>query len=174
MVETKRLIIRPLTADELISHLNSPNDLAKKLGLTPSQSLIDNETKEAIKNDLLPNIADPSKDPNFYTMWIIIEKSKMAIIGGVCFHGEPNEKGEVEIGYGTDLEFRNKGYMTETITGLVKWTQKNIKVRSIIAETEDTNVSSIRVLEKNGFILNKRNGKTIIYKLSTKNRFLPL
>jgi RimJ/RimL family protein N-acetyltransferase len=114
-----------LTAEELKKHLDSPFDFAQELGLIPSQSLIDNETREAILNNLLPNITDTTKDSDFYTMWILIEKAKKAIIGGICFHGEPNEKCKVEIGYGTDLEFRNKDYMTESISGLIHWIREN-------------------------------------------------
>ena len=61
----------------------------------------------------------------------MIEKSNKAIIGGICFHGEPDENGQVEIGYGTDEEFRNKGYMTETISGLVDWTRENKTIKAI-------------------------------------------
>jgi len=53
MIETKRLIIKPLSCDELQKYINSPNELAKDLGLIPSQVLIDNETQNAILNDLL-------------------------------------------------------------------------------------------------------------------------
>src|SRR5512133_1217390 len=130
MIETKRLFIKPLTAEELKRHVESPNDFAQDLGLIPSQSLIDNETKKAILNDLLPNITDILKDSDFYTMWILIEKVEKAIIGGICFHGEPNEMGEAEIGYGTDLAFRNKGYMTESISGLVHWLRENKDVKA--------------------------------------------
>lgn len=165
MIETKRLLIKPLTAEELKRHIVSPDDFALELGLIPSQSLIDNETKDAILNDLLPNIIDITKDPDFYTMWILIEKVKKAIIGGICFHGEPNEKGEVEIGYGTDLEYRNKGYMTESISGLIHWIRENKNVRSITAETENTNISSIKVLEKNGFKLIQQSDNSVILKL---------
>ncbi|HEX2958086.1 MAG TPA: GNAT family N-acetyltransferase [Chitinispirillaceae bacterium] len=165
MIETKRLLIKPLTAEELKRHFDSPDDFAKEIGLIPSQSLIDNETREAILKDLLPNIADTTKDSLFYTMWIVIEKSKNAIIGGICFHGEPDEKGDVEIGYGTDLEYRNKGYMTETISGLVQWIRENKKVTSITAETEHTNISSIKVLEKNGFKLYQQSDNFLIMKL---------
>ncbi|HEX2968281.1 MAG TPA: GNAT family N-acetyltransferase [Bacteroidales bacterium] len=168
MIETKRLFIKPLTAEELKRHIDSPVDFAQDLGLIPSQSLIDNETKEAILNDLLPNITDISKDSDFYTMWILIEKVKKAIIGGICFHGEPNEMGEVEIGYGTDLTFRNKGYMTECISGMVHWLQENKDVKAIVAETENTNISSIIVLEKNDFRMIQQNNNSVIYKLEIK------
>ena len=165
MIETKRLLIKPLTAEELKKHIDSPNTFAQELGLIPSQSLVDDETREAILKDLLPNIVDTAKDPHFYTMWIVIEKSEKAIIGGICFHGEPDEKGEVEIGYGTDSGYRNKGYMTEIISGMIQWTRDNKKVKSITAETDNTNISSIKVLEKNAFKLIQENDNSVFLRL---------
>lgn len=165
MIETKRLLIKSLTAEELKKHVNSPHIFAQELGLTPSHALIDNETRDAILNDLLPYITDTAKDVDFYTMWILIEKDKKAIIGGICFHGEPNEKNEIEIGYGIDSEFRNKGYMTESISGLIHWIRENKDVRSIIAETATTNISSIKVLEKNDFKVIQQCENSMILKL---------
>ena len=168
MIETKRLIIKPLSCEELKKHINLPNELAKDLGLVPSQLLIDKDTQEAILNDFLPNIENSNKDPLFYTMWIVIEKSKKAIIGGICFHGEPSENGEVEIGYGTDDEYRNQGYMTETIAGLVLWIRNNQNVKTIKAETDNENISSVRVLEKNNFKICERNDNSVILELGLK------
>jgi RimJ/RimL family protein N-acetyltransferase len=165
MIETERLILKPLSYDELVKHLKSPDELAKDYGLIPSESLIDKETQDAILNDLLPNLSDEKKDPLFYTMWIVIEKSKNAIIGGICFHGEPDENGEVEIGYGTDDDYRNRGYMTETITGLIRWLKDNTKVKIIKAETDSSNKSSIRVLEKNDFRIFQQIDNSLIFKL---------
>ena len=151
MIETERLLIKPLLEEELIKHIKFPDELAKELGFKPSKALIDEETQEAIINDLLPNIVDPNKDSLFYTMWIIIEKKEKAIIGGICFHGQADKHGEVEIGYGIDDEYMNKGYMTETIQSLLTWLEKRKDVRIVKAETEQTNISSIRVLGKTGF-----------------------
>ncbi len=168
MIETKRLILRPLSLDELTKHIKSPDELAKDLGLAPSKALVDAETQEAILNDLLPNLEDKNKDPLFYTMWIVIEKSNKAIIGGICFHGEPDENGQVEIGYGTDEEFRNKGYMTETISGLIEWTRENKNIKAIKAETKSTNISSIRVLERNNFKKISQTENSVILQLLLK------
>jgi [ribosomal protein S5]-alanine N-acetyltransferase len=165
MIETKRLLIKPLSSDELKKLIESPSDLADEMGLIPSQSLIDKEARNAILNDLLPNLSDPEKDASFYTMWIVIEKLKKAIIGGICFHGEPDENGEVEIGYGIDNNYMNKGYMTETISGIINWIRNKKEVRIIKAETDSSNISSIRVLEKNGFELVQQNDNMIILKL---------
>jgi [ribosomal protein S5]-alanine N-acetyltransferase len=165
MIETKRLVIKPLSYDELRKHVESPGELAVEMGLIPSQSLIDKETQEAINNDLLPYMTDPNKDSLFYTMWIVIEKKTKAIIGGFCFHGEPDDNGEVEIGYGIDIDFRNSGYMTETIDGFVHWIRNNKKARVIKAETDPFNISSVRVLEKNGFTVFQQDENKMILKL---------
>lgn len=113
-------------------------------------------------NDLLPFLADSDKDPLFYTIWIVIEKMQKAIIGGICFHGEPDANGEVEIGYGIDVGYRNKGYMTETVAGLIDWLKSIKKVRVIRAETDPFNISSVRVLEKNGFKIFRQTEKMIL------------
>lgn len=164
MIETERLLIKPLLAEELIKHIKFPDELARELGFKPSKALIDEETQEAIINDLLPNILDPNKDSLFYTMWIIIEKKEKAIIGGICFHGQANEIGEVEIGYGIDKEYMNKGYMTETIQSLLHWLGKRDDIRMVKAETEKSNISSIKVLEKSGFKLFNQEEDMLIFK----------
>lgn len=165
MIETQRLFIKPLTAEELKKHLDSPSGLARELGFIPSQSPMDEETKDAIRSHLLPHIEDTTKDMHFYTMWIIVEKAEKAIVGGICFHGEPDESGEVEIGYGMDEAYRNKGYMTETIAGLIRWIGQNTGVRSIIANTGSTNLSSVNVLEKNGFKRIQQHDDTLLLRL---------
>jgi hypothetical protein len=157
MIETERLLIKPLTAKELNLVVNSPVNFAKGLGVIPSYTLIDKETKEAIVNDLLPNVDNPSKDYLFYTMWTIIWKEEKAIVGAICFHGEPDENGKVEIGYGTDIKYRNNCFMTEAIAGVIHWIQKNKNVKAIMAETDKSNFASVKVLEKNNF----KKGKTI-------------
>lgn len=168
MIRTKRLMIKPLTCDELKKHIASHEELANGMGLIPSQTLADENTKEAIINDLLPNLEDSNKDPLFYTMWMIIEKNKRAIVGGICFHGEPDKNGEIEIGYGTDYQYRNKGIMTEAIAGLIQWLKNCSGVKKIRAKTEADNISSVRVLEKNHFNVFQSKDDSVILKLELK------
>ncbi len=165
MIETKRLAIKPLNSDQLEKYINSPDELAADLGLIPSLVPMPDEVKDAIRNDLLPMISDPTKDTLFYTFWIIVEKSRSAIVGGICFHGEPDENGEVEIGYGIDEPFQNRGYMSETIAGLTRWVSENNRAKVIKAETESNNIASIRVLEKNGFKVSPQIDDALILKL---------
>ena len=73
------------------------------------------------------------------------------MIGDLCIVGEPNSKGEIEIGYGTYDEFQGKGYMTEIVGGIIEWAKKQIIVQAITASTDKTNTASFKVLEKNNF-----------------------
>lgn len=69
----------------------------------------------------------------------------------VCFQGEPNEQGEIEIGYGTYEKHQGKGYMTEAVKGMLDWAAKQENVKAIIATTDKTNIASYTILEKNAF-----------------------
>jgi RimJ/RimL family protein N-acetyltransferase len=74
------------------------------------------------------------------------------MVGDLCFVGEPNADGEIEIGYGTYEDYRQRGFMTEAVGGMIGWAKKQPHIRSIIASTEKNNRASSSVLEKNGFI----------------------
>ena len=97
-------------------------------------------------------VADKTKNYLYSTLWSIISKEKNIMVGDLCFIGEPNANGDVEIGYGTYDEFRRQGFMTEALGGIVKWVESQSHVVSIIATTEKSNIASFTVLEKNNFI----------------------
>lgn len=165
MIETDRLIIRPLNFKELEMLASNPLAFAGELSLSVSKSLTEEETLEAIRNDLLPFLSDGDKNASFYTMWVIIAKQQQAIYGGFCFHGAPDEQGEVEIGFGIDNEFRNKGYMTETLSGILRWAKNEQAIKAVKAITETSNFAAIQVLKKSKFeCLNQSDGMlTMIY-----------
>lgn len=55
------------------------------------------------------------------------------MVGDLCFMGEPGESGEIEIGYGTYEEFRQKGYMTEAVGGMIQWAHGQPGVYAVLA-----------------------------------------
>ena len=151
MLETERLILKPLTYGQLIKYIQCDNSLEKELNLNETSRTISPELKEAFENTILPNVADKSKNYLYSTLWTAISKSDNKMIGDICIIGEPNTDGEIEIGYGTYDEFQNKGYMTEIVWGIIQWTKTQPEVKSIIASTDKTNIASSKVLEKNKF-----------------------
>ena len=151
-IETERLIIIPLSYEQLIKYMRCDNSLEDELNLGSTTRTISDELKEALEQAILPNVADRSKDYLYSTIWTAISIAENKMVGDICIYGEPNEDGEVEIGYGTYNESQNKGFMTEIVEGVVDWLKTQGKARKVCASTEKTNVASFRVLEKNNFI----------------------
>lgn len=152
MIETERLILKPLTYDQLVKYTKCDNSLETELNLNETSRTISPELKEAFEQTILPNVADKTKNYLYSTLWTAISKSENKMIGDLCMVGEPNVDGEIEIGYGTYDEFQNKGFMTEIVSGIIEWSKKQPIVKSIIASTDKTNTASFKVLEKNSFI----------------------
>lgn len=152
MIETERLILKPLTYEQLLKYAKCDNTLEAELNLNKASRTISSELKEALEQTIIPNVADTTKDYLYSTIWTAISKAENKMIGDLCMYGEPNSEGEIEIGYGTYDEFQNKGFMTEILEGMMEWFKSQIKVRTVMASTDKTNTASFRVLEKNHFI----------------------
>ena len=73
------------------------------------------------------------------------------LIGGGGFLGPPSD-GVVQIGYSVLPQFQSQGYATEMVKGLIEWALAQPEVSVVQAETEWANPSSVRVLEKCGFV----------------------
>jgi len=152
MIETKRLILKPLTYEQLIKYTKCGNSLEEELNLNETSRTISPALKEAFEQTILPNVADKNKNYLYSTLWAAISKTENKMIGGLCIVGEPNANGEIEIGYGTYEKFQNKGFMTEIVSGIIAWAKTQAIVKSIIASTDKTNTASFKVLGKNNFI----------------------
>ncbi len=124
MIETERLILKPLTYEQLTKYLACDNSLELELNLNETKRIISQELTEAFNQIILPNVADKSKNYLFCTLWTAISKDDKKMVGDLCITGKPNEAGEIEVGYGTYDEFQNKGFMTEIVSGFIKWTAK--------------------------------------------------
>jgi [ribosomal protein S5]-alanine N-acetyltransferase len=159
MLETERLIIRPLTYEQLKKYIACDNSLEREMNLNDNLRTISPELKEALTETILPNVGDKSKNYLYCTLWTGILKSENKMIGDLCICGEPNAEGSIEIGYGTYEHFQNNGYMTELVRGVIDWAKNEALVKSIIASTDKINVASFRVLEKNNF---EKTGETDI------------
>jgi [ribosomal protein S5]-alanine N-acetyltransferase len=152
MLETSRLVLKPLTYQQMLKYIQNDNSLDAELKLNNTSMKISPLLKEALEQSILPSVADKSKDYLYSTLWTVIDKSENRAVADVCFQGEPNQQGEIEIGYGTYEAFRGKGYMCEAVQAMIGWAKQQPKVKAIIAATDKTNVASYKILEKNKFI----------------------
>lgn len=152
MIETERLIIKPLTYEQLLKYIKCDNTLELELNLNETSRIISPELIEAFEQTILPKVADKTKNYLYSTLWTAISKEENKMVGDICMIGEPNAEGEIEIGYGTYEGFQNRGFMTEIVSGIIEWAKNQKKVKSIIASTDKKNIPSIKVLENNKFV----------------------
>lgn len=168
ILETPRLTIFPLTYDQLILYLQDDSQLEKELNLNETVRIIPQALLAAFNDTILPAVADNNKNYLYSTLWTVVSKERNQMVADLCFHGEPNSKGEIEISYGTYDEFQGLGIITEAIGALVQWAFSQPKVKAIVAETDQTNVASHRVLEKNGFTKYKTGETTFWWRLDKR------
>ena len=152
MLETKRLILHPLSYEQMVKYVECDYSLEEELNLKKTPRKISPELKEALTQTILPNVADKTRNYLYSTLWTVISKADNNMVGDLCFKGEPNTKGEIEIGYGTYDEFQGRGLMTEAVGGIIEWAKSQSSVKSIVASTDKSNLASSKVLLKNNFI----------------------
>ena len=164
-LETPRLTIFPLTYDQLVLYLQDDSQLERELNLNETVRIIPHALLDAFNSTILPAVADTSKNYLYSTLWTIVCKERNQMVADICFKGEPNSKGEIEIGYGTYDEFQGMGFITEAIGAVSRWAFSQPKVTAIIAETDQINLASHRVLQKNGFEKYKTTETTFWWRL---------
>ena len=152
MLETKRLLIKPLTYNQLVKYIKADDSLEEELQLNSNSRVVPEILKEKMTLNILPKVGDSSIDYLFVTLWTAINKEKNWMVCEVCFKGEPNCEGEIEIGYGTQPQFQGNGFMKEAVGGMIEWAKTQPKVKSIFAQTLKDNIASYTILERNNFI----------------------
>jgi RimJ/RimL family protein N-acetyltransferase len=86
------------------------------------------------------------------------------VIGDAGLHGEPDEQGDVELGYGLAEPYRGQGYAREFVPALAEWLAQQIGVRRVVARgVEADNTPSRRALERAGFEVEREEGGQVWY-----------
>ena len=86
---------------------------------------------------------------DWYAIWMM-ELKDGTHVGELCFKGI-TDNGTTEIGYGVAEDYQGCGYATEAVTALTDWALGQPHVGCVMAETDESNVASQRVLDKAGF-----------------------
>src|SRR5262249_44059159 len=81
----------------------------------------------------------------------VVHRVSAAVIGSCGYKCPPDPGGVVEISYGTDSDYRGKGYATEAARALVTYAFGDSRVRVVRAHTIEKANASTRVLTKCGF-----------------------
>ncbi len=91
------------------------------------------------------------------------------IVGGIGFHGGPDDNGRVEIGYGIVPSQRRKGYATQALRLFVEHA-RGLGATTLIAQTELENEPSMRVLTRVDFVQYARDEQAVWFELALGSR----
>lgn len=147
-VETQRLILKPLSYDELGLLLG---DRPAELGEISLADLKEDDIPRrpiGIKREKMAAL--PIGEHIWCTYFLMVERGTNKAMGLLGSKGVPVE-GETEVGYGTAESCRSRGYMSEALAGLLNWAAGTERCRKVEANTHVDNIASQRVLVKCGF-----------------------
>lgn len=87
------------------------------------------------------------------------------VIGDCGIHRDPDDRGEVEIGFGLAAPYRGQGFGRELVGGLSRWLLGQPGVERVTARVMLDNQPSQRVLESSGFAVESDDGPHARYVL---------
>lgn len=144
-LETRRVILRKLQLSDASNMFDifSKDEVTKYYDLDTFTSI--KQAEELIER-LLYRYENRKQ-----IRWAIVLKETEQFIGTCGFHAIEEEHWKAEIGYELHPDSWGQGIMTEVIKAVIQYGFKEIGLNRIEAFYDPENISSARVLEKNGF-----------------------
>lgn len=166
--------IRLLQLSPLVLKALGDGDIAAaRLGaaIAFSDYLVGPESRSVWRRRALQIVEDPSS-----ATWItraVIDADSGAVVGRAGFHGPPDDKDMVEVGYAIDPAFRRQGYARAALVALLKSAKDEPSVRTVRATTSPGNIASRALIADYGFVQvgeqwDDEDGLEIIFEVEAK------
>ena len=84
-------------------------------------------------------------------VFVLVRREDGKAVGGMGFHGAPDEDGRAEVGYDLAPSARGQGYATEALRALSEWALARDDVRLLMATIEEPNHASQAVVTRAGY-----------------------
>jgi RimJ/RimL family protein N-acetyltransferase len=94
--------------------------------------------------------ADPASAA--WVTGVIWDEERRAAVGRAGYHGPPDTRGMVEVGYEVDPAHRRRGYARAALEALLERAAREPGVRVVRATVGPDNVASLRLLSRYGFV----------------------
>lgn len=144
MIETERLVVAPLPAEQ--------REAMVALWLDPANArLLGPETDEQVRTWVEGT-------------WGVWERSTGELVGD-CSLFFAAEHGEWELAYGFRRDRWGRGYATEAARACVRHGFEVLSLDRIVADVDPANPGSVRVLEKSGFVHVGGEGDKLLYEI---------
>jgi len=93
-----------------------------------------------------------------YLLRVAVLKDNPIIIASAGFHDAPDSDGMIEIGFGVDKKYQDRGYGQELLHGMWSWVVTDPQVKTLRYTVSPDNFISQHIIKKLGF---KHNGQQI-------------
>ncbi len=150
-IETERLVIRPYSRDDGAAYyemsLRNKSHLERYEAENPVMSI--NSKEDATK--LMSDFVDAWEKGNPFFIGVFLKDSGdfvAQLYAGIVDRNLP----EFGIGFFVDVEHEGNGYVTEAVKGLIKVLFEELHVHRVQTECDSSNLRSIRVIERCGFV----------------------
>lgn len=170
-LETKRLLLIEYTFEMIEATIKGISELEKVTGYDVSE-----DWPGIDFFFYLPYVLENVKNKPEMTKWtrLVVLKEEGIVIGEIGGQGNPDETGEIELGYSIVTDYQGHGYMKEALSGMIEWLLQQKKIKRIFARSFEQNTASIKVLEGTGFIYQEGHdemqlgGKITLWELENK------
>lgn len=170
-IKTERLLLRKMNESdwEMVSYLRTDkivNQFIKRPTADTKEKALEHITRinKNIENGLSYN-------------WCISKINNPKMMGTICLWNFSEDKKTAELGYDLNPEYHQKGVMTEALKSIVSFGFNQLNLDKIEAFTQQNNIPSRSLLEKNYFTWNKErkdkdNDLNIVYELDKQSYLL--
>lgn len=145
ILETKRLIIRPITVDDKdeVFKYRSDRETNKYQGWIP--------TTVGDVEIFIGKVSKQFNEPETWFQFVVVERETQKIVGDLGVHFFDSHNKQVEIGCTLSKAFQNKGYATESVKRVVDYLFKELNKHRIITSIDPENKNAIGLVERIGF-----------------------
>lgn len=162
-IVTNRLTVMPMTYSMVSAILSGNLSELEKIGVHLDEKWPLQDTYDIL--NFVKEQMDKNDNISGFDVWMVVKNEDMTVIGDAGFKGEPNEEGEVEIGFGLIEEEHRKGYGYEVASALIKWASQQEQVKVIKADCLIGNMGSMKILEKCGMCEVRRDNELIYWEI---------
>ncbi len=170
-IKSTRLFLRKIQASDskAILYLRSDKTINKFIERPENRKT--KNISDAIK---FINQLDDYSTQEIAITWGITLKNNPEVIGTICLWNFSKNNKTAEVGYNLNPTYQKKGIMSEALKMIIDYGFKELKLHKIEAFTHTENERSKKLLENNGFLLNKSrkdidNKLNIIFELENAN-----
>lgn len=169
IAKTKRLIIRELSIDDIKEMY--------RIYQNPSVKEFIDDIDDYLEVEIEKHKAYIRNIYGFYGygLWGVFSKTTKALIGRCGIENKIiEEKQEFELSYILDQQHWGYGYALECVNTILDYAADKLEISSLVAIIDMQNIRSIRVVERVGFVVEKKikrkNRLCYLYRFSIKNR----